>query len=106
MLYRRRIQSAVVGGRHGTRAGGEAAAATITDALPEPLSLDHALSLANEPHPDLQVAAAETDIAQAQLDRARADYGINAGVNAEANWIEPSQSPWINRTTIHRPACL
>lgn len=69
----------------------EAAAASISDTLPEPLSLDAALSLANEPHPDLQAAAAETDIAQAQLDRARADYGFNAGVNAEATWIEPSQ---------------
>jgi outer membrane protein TolC len=62
-----------------------------TDALPEPLNLDHALSLADEPHPDLQIAAAETDIAQAQRDQARAAYGFNAGINAEARWIEPSQ---------------
>jgi len=67
------------------------ALATTTGALPEPLNLDHALSLADEPHPDLQIAAAETDIAQAQRDHARAAYGINAGINAEARWIEPSQ---------------
>lgn len=59
-------------------------------ALPEPLSLDQALSLADEPHPDLRAAAAETDIAQAQRDRARAAYGINAGVDTEARWIEPA----------------
>ncbi|MBI5040363.1 MAG: TolC family protein [Gammaproteobacteria bacterium] len=58
--------------------------------MPEPLSLDYALSLANEAHPDLQAAAAETDIAQAQRDQARASYGFNAGVNAEATWIEPA----------------
>lgn len=68
----------------------EAEAVMSAAALPEPLNLDHALSLANEPHPDLQAAAAETDIAQAQRDRARAAYGINAGVNAEARWIEPA----------------
>ena len=72
----------------GMESGAEAEAAVA--ALPEPLSLDYALSLANEAHPDLQAAAAETDIAQAQRDRARAAYGINASVNAAAIWIEPA----------------
>ncbi|MBI5461525.1 MAG: TolC family protein [Gammaproteobacteria bacterium] len=68
----------------------EAETESTAAALPEPLSLDHALSLAQEPHPDLQAAAAETDIALAQRDRARAAYGVNAGVNAAARWIEPA----------------
>ncbi len=74
-----------------TAAQPAATAVTTTATLPEPLSLDHALALADEPHPALQAAAAETDIAQAQLDRAHADYAFNAGVKAEATWIEPAQ---------------
>lgn len=59
-------------------------------ALPEPLTLDAALALAEEPHPDLLAAAADTDIARAQRARAASAYGINAGVSAEARWSEPS----------------
>lgn len=58
--------------------------------LPEPLSLEFALSLADAAHPDLQLAAAATDIASAQRDRAAAAYGINAGVSAAATWVEPA----------------
>lgn len=64
--------------------------AASVDALPEPLTLKYALSLADGLHPDLLAAAAETDIARAQRDRSASAYGINAGVNAEAKWIEPS----------------
>jgi outer membrane protein TolC len=59
-------------------------------ALPEPLTLDAALALAEEPHPDLLAAAADTDIARAERARAASAYGVNAGLSAEARWSEPS----------------
>jgi outer membrane protein TolC len=65
--------------------------ADVADALPEPLTLDYALSLVDARHPDLLAAAADTDIARAQRDRAASAYGVNAGLNAEAMWIEPAE---------------
>lgn len=62
---------------------------TAVNALPEPLTLEFALSLADGKHPDLLVAAADTEIARAKRDHAASAYGINAGMNAEAKWIEP-----------------
>lgn len=64
--------------------------AVAADALPEPLTLDHALSLADALHPDLLLAAADRDIAQAQHDRSAAAYGFNASLNAGAFWVKPS----------------
>ncbi len=65
--------------------------AEAADALPEPLTLEYALSLADDLHPDLLAAAADTDIARAQRDRAVSAYGLNAGVSAEAKWIDPAE---------------
>lgn len=65
-------------------------AATASAPLPEPLTLDYALGLIDEPHPNLQAAEAERDSARAQRDLAASAYGINAGVHAEALWSEPS----------------
>lgn len=59
-------------------------------ALPEPLTLEAALALAGEPHPDLTAASADTEIARAERARAAAAYGINAGMSAVARWAEPS----------------
>lgn len=67
-----------------------AAADPQTEPLPEPLTLDYALGLADEPHPNLLAAAAERDSALARRDLAAAAYGINAGVTADAIWSEPS----------------
>lgn len=60
-------------------------------ALPEPLTLEHALSLADDPHPDLLAAAADRDVARAERDLAASATGLNASVNAQAKWIEPSE---------------
>lgn len=62
------------------------------ETLPEPLTLEFALSLVDAPHPDLLLAAAERDIAQAQRERAASAYGLNASVTAEALWIDPSDT--------------
>ena len=64
---------------------------TVSEPLPEPLTLDHALALADAAHPDLLAAAADTEVARAARDHAAAAYGFNAGVNAEARWIEPAE---------------
>lgn len=71
--------------------GPPAAAGEIApEPLPEPLTLEAALALADEPHPDLLAAAADTDIARAQRASAASAYGINAGVSAAARWSEPA----------------
>lgn len=71
-------------------AGPACAAEDAPAALPEPLTLEAALALAEEPHPDLVAAAADADIARAGRDRAASAYGINAGVSAVARWSEPA----------------
>lgn len=60
-------------------------------ALPEPLTLEYALSLADDPHPDLLAAAADRDLARAERDLAASITGLTASINAEAKWIEPSE---------------
>lgn len=58
--------------------------------LPDPLTLEHALSLADQPHPVLQQASALVDSARAE--QARVDALDNARVDLElaARFIEPS----------------
>ena len=58
--------------------------------LPEPLTLEFALAQVDAPHPDLLLAAAERDIAQAQREHAESAYGLNASVSAQALWVEPA----------------
>lgn len=61
-------------------------------ALPEPLTLEFALSLADAPHPDLMLAAAEQDLALAQRQREQSATGLYANFTAKALWIEPSDA--------------
>lgn len=58
--------------------------------LPEPLTLDYALGLSDEPHPGLQAATAERDEAVAEHALVDSAYGLNAGLHAVAVWSEPS----------------
>ena len=66
-------------------------AGSAAEPLPEPLTLEHAMALADAAHPDLQAAAADTDVARAQRDRAAAAYGFDLGINAEARWVDPAE---------------
>lgn len=59
--------------------------------LPDPLSLEYALSLAEEPHPDLEQAQADLDQAEAVRLAVEAQMGVNMGVEARAQWVEPAQ---------------
>lgn len=60
--------------------------------LPEPLTLEYALSLAEDQHPDLLTARSDLELLRAaQLD-AEAQYGVNVTLKGRARWIEPSST--------------
>ncbi len=58
--------------------------------LPQPLTLEYALSLADGPHPRLHQADARLQAAQAEQDRVDAIDGIRVDVELAARYIEPS----------------
>ena len=60
--------------------------------LPEPLTLEYALSLANEPHPDMERFIAQRDSAQADILGADAISGLTSSIEARAQWIDPSST--------------
>lgn len=65
-------------------------AAETPVALPDPLTLEHALSLADAPHPDLLDAQARLDLAEAARMAVDAQMGVNVGIEARAQWVDPS----------------
>lgn len=60
--------------------------------LPDPLTLDHALALADEADPRLQQVQAEVDLARAGVMEAEAQYGVNVWLEGRARWIEPADN--------------
>ena len=58
--------------------------------LPDPLTLEYALSLAGEAHPDLQQARALLEQARAERRQAEARTGVRAGIEASALWVDPA----------------
>ncbi len=63
-----------------------------TEPLPDPLTLEHALSLAEQADPRLQQVQADVDLARAGLMEAEARDGINIWAEGRARWIEPADS--------------
>lgn len=61
-------------------------------ALPDPLTLEAALALADDPHPALEVASARLDAARAEQQRAGARDGLEIGVEGRLRVIEPSDA--------------
>lgn len=62
--------------------------------LPEPLTLELALSLAHDAHPVVMQADAERELARSTVDASDAQNGLNVYVEGRARWIEPpSNSP-------------
>lgn len=58
---------------------------------PQPLTLAYALARVDETHPDLQLARAAVEQAQAlQLD-AQSRYGLNASLVGQLRWIDPPE---------------
>ena len=63
---------------------------SVASKLPEPLTLDYALSLADQDHPDLAVAQAGIDAARAGELQVESQTGWNAYLEANARVIDPS----------------
>ena len=61
-----------------------------TDSLPEPLTLDVALSLVDQQHPNLRLFDAEKRLAESTLQQAASSDDLSVNLKATASWIEPS----------------
>lgn len=59
------------------------------DVLPQPLTLDYALSLLDEEHPSLQQAQADQLRAQATQREADAGDDVTVSLEARARWVQP-----------------
>ena len=59
-------------------------------ALPEPLTLDVALSLIDQQHPDLQYVDADLQSARSNLQQTLSNNDLTIRLKADARWIEPS----------------
>ncbi|MDE2089289.1 MAG: TolC family protein [Gammaproteobacteria bacterium] len=58
--------------------------------LPDPLTLEYALSLAAGAHPDLQQARALLERARAERRQVEARTGVRADIEASALWVDPA----------------
>lgn len=65
------------------------AAVAAPQPLPEPLTLDYALSLAEGGHPDLEEAQADLELAQADLLDARSRTGTRVSIEGRLRWVQP-----------------
>ncbi|MDZ7802899.1 TolC family protein [Thiohalophilus sp.] len=70
--------------------------------LPEPLTLDKALALADEPHPDLQIAEARIQVAEAELQGARAGDDLDVYVDGALAHVEPPDYAFNQSNDDHR----
>ncbi|MDH5369300.1 MAG: TolC family protein [Gammaproteobacteria bacterium] len=61
-----------------------------SEALPEPLTLDLALSLIDQQHPDLRYIEAELKNADSSLQQAISNNDLSISLKADARWVEPS----------------
>ncbi|MDH5180390.1 MAG: TolC family protein [Gammaproteobacteria bacterium] len=65
-------------------------AGETADKLPEPLTLEYALKLADEQTPELQRYQSDIDNAQADLRAAESLSGFKSSIEAQARWVEPA----------------
>lgn len=61
-----------------------------TNALPEPLTLDLALSLIDKEHPDLRYVNAGVQLSNSILQKALSNNDLTVSFKASAGWVEPS----------------
>jgi outer membrane protein TolC len=66
------------------------AAAQTPAPLPSPLTLGRALALADEPHPELDVARADIERARGRLFEQEARQGTRAYLDLTPEWVNPS----------------
>lgn len=75
--------------------------------LPEPLTLEYALSLADDKqHPALSMGDANIKAAEAFRSEAEADDDINATLQAQAQWIDPAKYSPYQQNDNHRLSLL
>ena len=70
---------------------------TKTDLLPEPLTLDIALNLIDQQHPDLRFVHAGLQTSRSNLQQILSTNDLNINLQATARWIDPSDVS-INQT--------
>ncbi len=69
----------------------QAATPPEPESLPDPLTLDYALSLAATPDPGVQAAQADVALAQARQQDAAADSSVQAALQGRAFRVDPSR---------------
>lgn len=62
----------------------------VSKALPEPLTLDVALSLIDQQHPNLRYVDADLQSARSNLQQTLSNNDLTIRLKADARWIEPS----------------
>ncbi|SCZ62867.1 TolC family protein [Thiohalomonas denitrificans] len=62
-----------------------------TEPLPEPLTLEHALSLAERGPTDVAQARADLEYSQAEERLAQSRTGVNVALEGRLRWVEPSE---------------
>lgn len=67
--------------------------------LPEPLTLEYALSLADTLHPDLLLQQSVRVNSEAALQGAEADTALSVSIEGRARWIQPPESAPDNSVT-------
>lgn len=77
-----------------------------SEALPEPLTLDLALSLIDQQHPDLRYIEADLKDAQSSLQQAKSNNDLSINLKADARWIEPSVLATNQSNEDHRVGLL
>ena len=71
------------------QATGQQQADSRPEPLPDPLTLEKALALADEPHPDLQIAEARVRAAEAELQGAQSDDDLDIYIEGAVGYLEP-----------------
>lgn len=81
-------------------------AAEQVDALPEPFTLEQALAYADRVHPDLLIS--ESNVKQAKSDVLQADAtdDLDIRLQAQVQWIEPSEVSFYQDSDNHRLSVL
>ena len=73
-----------------------------SESLPEPLTLDLALSLIDQQHPDLRYIDAALQDARSGLEQAESNNDITVNIKATARWIGPSELAFNQSNEDHR----
>jgi outer membrane protein TolC len=82
------------------------AAGTAAGPLPSPLTLEQALALADDAHPDLALAQARLAAHRARLDQARAFDGVRSSLELTAQTVNPSTEANFDLTDDSRARLL